>query len=131
MSVPGDLKFTKSHEWAKIEDGVCTVGITDFAVEELNKEIVNVELPEVGDEFEKEETFGVLDAVKAAFDLCMPIAGKIKEVNEALLDDPTIVANGPYTGGWMIRIEVSNASDADDLMDADAYGKLIESENTE
>ncbi len=129
MNIPSELRFTKSHEWARIEGTVCTVGISDFAVEELNKEIVNVDLPEVGHSVKQGESFGVLDAVKAAFDLYAPVSGKVAEVNTAILDDPTLVASGPYTEGWMLKISMDDPAEAQSLMDAEEYGKHIASES--
>lgn len=128
MDIPSQLQYTKSHEWAHIEGDVCTVGITDFAVEELNKEIVNVDLPEPGSSVQAGESFGVLDAVKAAFDLYAPVSGTVAEINEAILDDPTLVASGPYTTGWMIKITMSDAAQGSALMDAQAYQKHVDSE---
>ena len=129
MDIPADLRFTKSHEWARIEGDLCTVGISDFAVEELNKEIVNVDLPEAGASVRQNETFGVLDAVKAAFDLYAPMSGTVEAVNDAVLDDPTLVASGPYTTGWLVRIAISDAAEAANLMDAATYQAHIESES--
>ena len=128
MDLPEGLKFLKSHDYARIEGDICTVGITDFAVEELNKEIVNVDLPEVGDAAQQFEPYGVLDAVKAAFDLYAPMSGEIVEINESVLDDPTLVARGPYTGGWLIKIKISDPAEVNNLMDGEEYGKHIESE---
>ena len=128
MDIPSNLYYTKSHEWARIEGNICTIGITDFAVEELNKEIVNVDLPEVGTSVKQGETFGVLDAVKAAFDLYAPMSGKVEAVNNSILDDPTLVAMGPFTDGWMIRIALEDAEEAKNLMDAKAYQQHVESE---
>jgi len=129
MDIPTDLKFTKSHEWARISGDICTVGITDFAVEELNKEIVNVDLPQAGDSVRQGETFGVLDAVKAAFDLYAPMSGRVESVNEQILEDPTLVATGPYTTGWMIKIALEQPEEAQALMDAKAYQAHIDSES--
>lgn len=128
MEIPTDLKFTKSHEWARIEGDVCTVGISDFAVDELNKEIVNVDLPNEGDAVKQGDSFGVLDAVKAAFDLYAPMSGTVQAINTAVLDDPTLVAVGPYTSGWLIKIAMSNPDEAKTLMDPQAYAAHIESE---
>ncbi len=128
MEIPTDLKFTKSHEWARIEGDVCTVGISDFAVDELNKEIVNVDLPSEGDAVKQGDSFGVLDAVKAAFDLYAPMSGTVQTINTAVLDDPTLVAAGPYTSGWLIKIAISSPDEAKTLMDPQAYAAHIESE---
>ncbi|MCX7015162.1 MAG: glycine cleavage system protein GcvH [Candidatus Sumerlaeota bacterium] len=122
------LRYMKSHEWARIEGDLCVVGITDFAVEQLNKEIVNVDLPEVGAAVRRNEPFGILDAVKAAFDLYAPMSGTVAEINTAILDDPTLVAKSPYDDGWMIKIRVSDPAQAADLLDAETYQRHIESE---
>jgi glycine cleavage system H protein len=131
MQAPSELRYTKSHEWCRIEDGICTVGITDFAVEEMNKEIVNIDLPEVGDTVRLDESFGILDAVKASFDLYAPMSGTIEEVNASVLEDPTLAAEGPYTDGWMVKIRISKPEEAGALMDPEAYLKHIESESQE
>jgi len=131
MEIREDLYYAKTHEWVQVDGDTVTIGISDFAVEELNKEIVNVELPHVDDVFKQNESFGVLDAVKAAFDLYAPISGVVTEVNEALLDDPTQVALGPYTNGWMIKLKADNIDDLSSLMKADAYRNHLESENNE
>ncbi|OPZ16107.1 MAG: Glycine cleavage system H protein [candidate division BRC1 bacterium ADurb.BinA364] len=131
MDIPDSLLYLKSHEWARIEGDICTVGISDFAVEELNKEIVNVDLPEIGATVKQDETFGILDAVKAAFDLYAPMSGVIAEVNEPVLDDPVIVAKSPYIDGWLIKIKIANPGESANLMNAEAYRKHIESESSE
>jgi glycine cleavage system H protein len=131
MQFPDELRYTKSHEWARIEGGLCRVGITDFAVEELNKEIVNVDLPELGASVRQNETFGILDAVKAAYDLYAPMSGQVAAVNQAILNDPTLVAMSPYEDGWMIQIRISNPAEAQKLLDAEGYRKQIESEKEE
>jgi len=131
MQAPSDLRYTRSHEWCKIDGDICTVGITDFAAEEMNKEIVNIDLPEKGDTVRLDESFGILDAVKASFDLYAPVSGTIEEVNNAVVEDPTLAAEGPYTDGWMVRIRMSESAEADALMDPEAYLAHIESESQE
>ncbi|MGK7313132.1 MAG: glycine cleavage system protein GcvH [Candidatus Longimicrobiales bacterium M2_2A_002] len=125
--LPSGLLYTEEHEYlAKTDqDDVYNVGITDYAQGELG-DIVFVELPEAGESFGRGDAFGTVEAVKAVSDLYMPVAGEVVEVNEGLNDDPSQVNSDPYGDGWMIRIKVTNPSDLDDLMDADAYGAHIE-----
>lgn len=125
--LPSGLLYTEEHEYlAKTDqDDVYNVGITDYAQGELG-DIVFVELPEAGESFGKGDAFGTVEAVKAVSDLYMPVAGEVVEVNEALNDDPSQVNSDPYGDGWMIRIKVSDPSDLDGLMDADAYADHIE-----
>lgn len=125
--LPADLLYTEEHEYLSKtdEEGVYDVGITDYAQGELG-DIVFVELPEVGDSFAKGDTFGTVEAVKAVSDLFMPVTGEIVAVNEDLNDDPSRVNSDPYGEGWMIRIHVSDPSQLDALMSADAYSAQIE-----
>jgi glycine cleavage system H protein len=131
MEFPNELRYTKTHEWVRIDGNRCVVGITDFAVEQLNKEIVNVDLPEIDETARRDEAFGILDAVKAAFDLNAPVSGRIAEVNTALREDPTLCATSPYGDGWMIEIEIDDPAEVESLMDAEAYQAHIESEHPE
>ncbi|MCE3295637.1 MAG: gcvH [Crocinitomicaceae bacterium] len=124
MNIPADLKYTKDHEWVKIEGNTATVGITDFAQSELG-DIVYVEIETEGEELGQEEVFGSVEAVKTVSDLFMPLSGKIVEFNTALEADPEAVNKDPYGKGWMIKIEMSNPSEANDLMDAAAYESHI------
>ena len=129
MNVPSDLKYTKDHEWIRIEAGnVATVGITDFAQGELG-EVVYVEVETVGDSLSKEDIFGTVEAVKTTSDLFMPVSGKVIEFNSAISesgnDDPTLVNSDPYGTGWIIKVELSNLSELDSLLDATAYSALI------
>ncbi|MFO8001324.1 MAG: glycine cleavage system protein GcvH [Marinilabilia sp.] len=124
MNIPENLKFTKDHEWIKIDGNVATVGVTDFAQSELG-DIVFVEIETEDEELEKEEVFGTIEAVKTVSDLYMPLSGKVTEVNEELEDHPELVNKEPYEGGWMIRIEMSDPGEADDLLSADQYKELI------
>ncbi len=119
-NIPADLKYSRSHEWIKEEDGIITIGITDHA-QELLGDIVFVELPEVGLEVEAEGESGVIESVKAASDLYAPIAGAVVEVNEALNDAPETINSEPYEGGWIFKMKPSNLDDLDTLLDADAY----------
>ncbi len=120
MNIPADLKYTQDHEWIKIDGDIATVGITDFAQGELG-DIVYVEIETEGEELDKEEVFGSVEAVKTVSDLFMPVSGEITEFNEALEASPETVNEDPYGDGWMIKIRMSDTSELDGLMDADAY----------
>lgn len=123
--VPSELKYTKSHEWLRVEeDGMITVGISDHA-QELLGDLVFVELPEAGTEFVTGDECCVVESVKAASDVYMPISGEIVEINEALADEPEIINSSPYDNGWLFKVQPS-ADEMDDLMDADAYQAEIE-----
>jgi glycine cleavage system H protein len=125
-SIPENLKYTKDHEWVRVEDdGSITVGITDYAQNSLG-DITFVELPEVDDKFESGESFGVVESVKAASDLYMPAGGKIIAVNESLPNSPEAVNSDPYGEAWMIRIQLEEGSDLSGLMDASAYGTIVD-----
>ncbi len=118
------LKFTDDHEWLKIEGGVATVGITEHATEQLG-DLVFVELPEAGTEFEQGDTAATLESVKAATDVYAPLAGEIVEANEAIVDDPSIVNSDPMGEGWFFKLKLADPSAADALMDEDAYKALV------
>jgi glycine cleavage system H protein len=120
MNFPADLKYTKDHEWVRIEGDVATIGITDFAQGELG-DIVFVEIETNGQSFAAHEVFGTVEAVKTVSDLYMPIAGTIIEVNGDLANDPAAVNNDPYQSGWMIKVKVDAGADMSHLMDAGAY----------
>ncbi|HIF08147.1 MAG TPA: glycine cleavage system protein GcvH [Gemmatimonadetes bacterium] len=124
--LPDGLRYTEEHEYvaATDESGVYQVGITDYAQGELG-DVVYVELPAVGESFERRATFGTIEAVKAVSDLYSPVAGEIVAVNESLGDDPSIVNSDPYGAGWMIRLRVSDVSEVDGLMDVAAYRALV------
>lgn len=125
-SIPQDLKYTKDHEWVRTEaDGTLTVGITDYAQNSLG-DITFVELPEPDDSFAAGDSFGVVESVKAASDLYMPVSGTVVAVNESLPDAPESVNSDPYGEAWMIRIKPDAAPGLDDLMDAAAYGEIVE-----
>ncbi|MFC5047279.1 glycine cleavage system protein GcvH [Aquimarina hainanensis] len=124
MNVPVELKYTKDHEWVKVEGDIATVGITDFAQGELG-DIVYVEVETVDETLDKDEVFGTVEAVKTVSDLFIPITGEIVEFNEALEDEPETVNNDPYGEGWMVKIKVSDASELDGLLSADDYKALI------
>jgi len=120
MNIPADLKYTQDHEWIKIDGDIATVGITAFAQGELG-DIVYVEIETEGEELDKEEVFGSVEAVKTVSDLFMPVSGEITEFNEALEASPETVNEDPYGEGWMIKIKMSDTSELEGLMDADAY----------
>ena len=124
MNIPSDLKYTKDHEWVKIDGDVITVGITDFAQGELG-DIVYVEVETVDETLEIEEVFGTVEAVKTVSDLYLPVSGEIIEFNESLEDEPEMVNNDPYGDGWMIKVKCSDTSQLDDLLSADDYKALI------
>lgn len=124
MNIPADLKYTKDHEWCKIDGDVVTIGVTDFAQSELG-DIVFVEVETEGETLDKEEVFGTIEAVKTVSDLFMPIAGEVIEFNEEIEASPELVNDDPYGNGWMIKVKVSNPSDLDELLDADAYKEIV------
>lgn len=124
MKFPDDLKYTREHEWVRDNgDGTVTIGITDFAQGELG-DIVFVELEPEGSEFDQEEVFGTVEAVKTVSELFAPISGEIVAVNELLEDDPEIVNNDPYGDGWMVKMKLSDASEMDSLLSVDDYKEL-------
>jgi glycine cleavage system H protein len=122
--VPDDRKYTQEHEWVLLEDGVGTVGVTDFAASELG-DIVFVELPEVGSEFDQGETVGTIESVKAVADLFIPVSGEIVEINEAVVDGPEMVNSNPMDDGWLIKVRLSEPGELEALMDAAAYNDLL------
>ncbi|MDQ8204537.1 glycine cleavage system protein GcvH [Pelagicoccus sp. SDUM812003] len=126
MSIPTDLKYTKDHEWLKLlDDGSAIIGITDFAQNSLG-DITFVEVPEVGDSFSAGDTFGVVESVKAASDLYMPVDAEVVEVNEGLEDAPESVNSDPYETGWIIKVKLSEEANLDDLLDAKAYEEIAQ-----
>ncbi|MFZ9003061.1 MAG: glycine cleavage system protein GcvH [Robiginitalea sp.] len=124
MNIPSELKYTKDHEWIQVDGDVATVGITDFAQGELG-DIVYVEVETVDETLEKEEVFGTVEAVKTVSDLFLPVSGEIIEFNESLEEEPEKVNEDPYGEGWMIRIRMSDLSELDELLDAEAYKELV------
>ena len=124
MNIPSDLKYTKDHEWVKIEGDVATIGITDFAQSELG-DIVYVEVETVDEELEREEVFGTVEAVKTVSDLFLPLSGEIIEFNESLEEEPEKVNTDPYGDGWMIKVKISDASEVEDLLSSDDYKELV------
>lgn len=124
MNVPENLKYTKDHEWVKIDGETATIGITDFAQSELG-DIVFVDINTVGDNLDKEAVFGTVEAVKTVSDLFMPVSGEVLEMNSAVESNPETVNKDPYGAGWMIKAKLSNASEVSSLLSADDYKKLI------
>jgi glycine cleavage system H protein len=124
MNIPSELKYTKDHEWIQVDGDVATIGITDFAQGELG-DIVYVEVETVDETLEKEEVFGTVEAVKTVSDLFLPVSGEIIEFNESLEEEPEKVNEDPYGEGWMIRIRMSDLSELDELLDAEAYKELV------
>ena len=124
MEVPETLRYSRDHEWLRIEGGEAVVGITAYAADELG-DVVFVELPEIGRALARDEALGVIESVKTASDLYAPIAGEVIAVNDALGDEPELVNSEPYQGGWMIRLRVDDVTAAEELMDASAYRELI------
>ncbi|MFY0629111.1 MAG: glycine cleavage system protein GcvH [Flavobacteriaceae bacterium] len=124
MNIPSELKYTKDHEWLKIEGDSAIIGITHFAQSELG-DIVYVDVDTLDDTVEKDEVFGSVEAVKTVSDLFMPLTGEVVEFNENLEDEPELVNKDPYGEGWMIKISIDDSSQIDDLLDAAAYQKLI------
>lgn len=124
MGLPKELKYTKEHEWIKVDGDEVTIGITDYAQGELG-DIVYVEVDTEGDTLEKEEVFGTVEAVKTVSDLFMPLSGKVIAVNGDLEDSPESINKDAYGKGWMIKVKISDSSQLDDLLDADGYEALI------
>jgi glycine cleavage system H protein len=125
MEFPDDLKYTREHEWARSRDGKIVIGITDFAQDQLG-DVVYVELPGLGDEVKKGESFGVVESTKAVSELFAPVTGKVVEVNDPLTDAPEAINEDPYEEGWMIAIAASDPKELADLMDARAYRAFVE-----
>ncbi len=128
MNIPEDRRYTKTHEWAKLDGGLIVVGISDFAQESLG-DVVYVETPEVGREVAAGEAVAVIESVKTASDVYAPVAGKITAVNEALADAPETVNEDPYEGGWLFKIEPADANALDGLLSPEDYAKLVEEES--
>lgn len=124
---PDDRRYTKSHEWIRLDGDVATVGISDHAQKELG-EIVFVEMPEVGEIFDANEEFGTIESVKAVSELFLPVAGEILELNKVLADEPGAVNEDPHGDGWLVKIKISSDAELDELMNASTYEKFIEEE---
>lgn len=125
MNIPADLKYTQDHEWVRVEGEIAVVGVTDFAQGELG-DVVFVEIETEGEELDKGETFGTVEAVKTVSDLFMPVGGEVAEFNEELADEPELVNKDPYGKGWMVKIKIADSAELEDMMDADAYKAMIE-----
>ena len=125
--IPAELRYASSHEWAKNDDGTVTVGITAHAQDAMG-DLVYVELPEIGQVVAAGDEAGVVESVKAASDIYAPVSGEIVEINDALEDEPELVNNAPYEGGWLFKIAMSEEGDLDNLLTADQYQAQIESE---
>jgi len=124
MEFPEGLKYSKEHEWVLVEGTSATIGITEYAQEELG-DIVFVELPEVGEKIVKDDPFGAVESVKAVSDIYAPVSGEVMETNEILPDNPETINDDPYGDGWMVRVELSDIDDLKDLMDADEYAEYV------
>ena len=124
MSLPEDLKYTKEHEWLKVDGETAIIGITEYAQSELG-DIIFIEFPNVDQKIEKNEPFGTIEAVKTVADLFAPVSGKVIEINETLEDNPEFVNSDPYVNGWIVKVSISDISEMEELMSADKYGELI------
>ena len=125
MNIPSDLLYSNDHEWVRLEEDIATIGITDFAQQELG-DIVYIEIETIGDNLQKEQVFGTVEAVKTVSDLFMPISGEVIEFNTALEDTPETVNNEPYESGWIIKIKIENPSQLKHLLSAEQYKQLIQ-----
>jgi glycine cleavage system H protein len=130
MEIPEGLKYSKEHEWVLVEGQSATIGITEFAQEELG-DIVFVELPEVGEKVVKDDPFGAVESVKAVSDVYAPVSGSVLEINDVLPDNPETINDDPYGDGWMIRVELSDLDDLKDLMDAEEYAEYVAQQKEE
>ena len=124
MSLPEDLKYTKEHEWLKVDGETAIIGITEHAQSELG-DIIFIEFPNVDQKIEKNEPFGTIEAVKTVADLFAPVSGKVIEINETLEDNPEFVNSDPYVNGWIVKVSISDISEMKELMSADKYEELI------
>ena len=130
MEIPEGLKYSKEHEWVLVEGQSATIGITEYAQEELG-DIVFVELPEIGEKVVKDDPFGAVESVKAVSDVYAPVSGSVLEINDVLPDNPETINDDPYGDGWMIRVELSDLDDLKDLMDADEYAEYVAQQKEE
>lgn len=128
MNFPEDLKFSKEHEWVRVSGNIATIGVSDYAQDQLG-EIVFVELPDEGEEFEKDDAFGVIESVKSVNDIYAPLSGRIVEVNDPVVDSPEIVNEDPYAEGWLVKIEISDPKELSELMSAKDYEAYIKEES--
>jgi glycine cleavage system H protein len=125
FDIPDDRRYLETHEWAHADDGTVRVGITDFAQDELG-DVVFVEFPDVGDDLDQEEAFGVIESIKAVSDLYAPVSGEVTACNEELFDAPELVNQDPYDDGWMLEIELDDEDDLDELLSAEEYREQVE-----
>ncbi|MBI2539287.1 MAG: glycine cleavage system protein GcvH [Deltaproteobacteria bacterium] len=130
MEFPEGLKYTKEHEWVLVEDRIATIGITEYAQQELG-DVVYVELPEVGEKIVKDDPFGAVESVKAVSDIYAPVSGTVIEVNDTLPDSPETINDDAYGDGWMIKVEMSDADDLKDLMSAEEYAEYVDRQKEE
>ena len=130
MEFPEGLKYTKEHEWVLVEDRTATIGITEYAQQELG-DIVYVELPEVGEKIVKDDPFGAVESVKAVSDIYAPVSGTVIEVNDTLPDSPETINDDAYGDGWMIKVEMSDTDDLKDLMSAEEYAEYVDQQKEE
>lgn len=128
MNFPEDLKFSKEHEWVRVNGNIATIGVSDYAQDQLG-EVVFVELPDEGEEFEKDDAFGVIESVKSVNDIYAPLSGRIVEVNDPVVDSPEIVNEDPYVEGWLVKIEISDPKELSELMSAKDYEAYIKEES--
>jgi len=129
MDFPGDLKYNRSHEWVRVENGTeATVGISDYAQDQMG-DVVYVELPEEGEEIEKDTAFGVIESVKATEDIYAPVSGRVLEINVPLEDSPEVINEDCYGDGWLIRVELFEPGELDELMDSEAYQEFVKEES--
>ena len=124
MSAPSDLRYTRDHEWIRVDGDQATVGITQYAADQLG-DIVFVELPDAGRDLEEAKPFGVVESVKAVSDLFAPISGAVTSTNDALANEPELVNRDPYGAGWMVRMTVADPTQLDDLLDGEGYDELV------
>ena len=124
MDFPADLKYTKDHEWIKVDGDTGTIGITEYAQGELG-DVVFVELPTVGTKIQQGKQFGTIEAVKTVSDLFAPVGGEVVEVNESLKDSPEIVNKDPYSGGWMVKVKIADTAELNALLDAPKYQEMV------
>ena len=127
IEIPEELKYTDEHEWAKVEDELVVIGITDYAQDALG-EIVYIELPSEGDEITKGDSFGGVESTKSVSDLYAPVSGEVVEVNESLLDSPETINEDPYGDGWLIKVRIHDSDEYEELMDSEQYSEFIEKE---
>lgn len=127
MEFPDDLKYTKDHEWVRLDGGIATIGVTDYAQEQLG-DIVYLELPEEGEAVTKGDGFGVVESVKAVSDIYAPVSGEVVEVNDPLKESPETLNEDPHGEGWLVRVEMSNSDELEELLDSKAYQAYIKEE---